>query len=495
MLDNPASLEAAKPRLPAIVPLELDGDEPSPSWLIDAEKDQASETTIQLDDHEIIDDPVRAYFREIGVVPLLTWERERELARRMEEGSFLAKVHRDLYEQQDLDRSGGESGVSIDDGSPESGSVESLPAESSADAAVLQYICGRFCRLFPYLEKVYPWDHTANGFLGSVQRLGKLVLLDPEKMQVIAQEMAVDPLEADGAIAELSALCRLVPPEFLKIAAMEIDEAGYPGLRLDQGYFSSPSPEVLARLDAIAVEAQRARAMLAEANLRLVVSVAKKYTGRGMSLLDLIQEGNLGLLRAVEKFQFRKGFKFSTYATWWIRQAVSRAIADQSHTIRVPVHMVETIGKLTRLSRQLVQDLGREPTAEEIGRQMELSAERVREIMKIGQDPLSLETPVGEEDESHLGDFIEDQAAVVPAEAASRQLLKEQMDDVLQSITTRERRVLQLRFGLDDGRPRTLEEVGREFGVTRERIRQIEAKALRKMRHPSRSKKLRDYLD
>jgi len=250
--------------------------------------------------------------------------------------------------------------------------------------------------------------------------------------------------------------------------------------------------ELALRMEAGDTEAKR---RLAEANLRLVVSIAKRYVGRGMLFLDLIQEGNLGLIKAVEKFDYRKGFKFSTYATWWIRQAITRAIADQARTIRIPVHMVETINKLIRVSRQLLQELGREPHPEEIAQEMNMSVEKVREIMKISQEPVSLETPIGEEEDSHLGDFIPDDDAPAPAEAAAFTLLKEKLIDVLDTLTPREEKVLRLRFGLDDGRARTLEEVGKEFNVTRERIRQIEAKALRKLRHPSRSKKLKDYLE
>ncbi len=288
---------------------------------------------------------------------------------------------------------------------------------------------------------------------------------------------------------------RMYLREIGRVPLLSAEEEVRLAQRMERGKAERAKPEQNRTTRRYILDGEEAQRRLTEANLRLVVSVAKKYIGRGMSLLDLIQEGNIGLIRAVEKFDYTKGYKFSTYATWWIRQAITRAIADQARTIRIPVHMVETINRLIRISRRLLQELGREPTSEEIAEQMEISAEKVREIIKVSQEPVSLETPIGEEDDSHLGDFIEDHTALAPAEAASHQLLKEQVEDVLDSLTERERKVLQLRFGLDDGRSRTLEEVGKEFHVTRERIRQIEAKALRKLRHPSRSRKLKDYLD
>ncbi len=304
-----------------------------------------------------------------------------------------------------------------------------------------------------------------------LKEIGKVPLLNAEEEIELAQKME------NGAVAKE------------KIAILE--------KRLENltGEEANDLKEEIQKLKIELDTGDEAKKRLAEANLRLVVSIAKRYVGRGMLFLDLIQEGNLGLIKAVEKFDYRKGYKFSTYATWWIRQAITRAIADQARTIRIPVHMVETINKLIRVSRQLLQELGREPTPEEIAEEMSLPVERVREILKISQEPVSLETPIGEEEDSHLGDFIQDDNVPVPADAAAFTLLKEQLIEVLGTLTEREQKVLRLRFGLDDGRARTLEEVGKEFNVTRERIRQIEAKALRKLRHPSRSRKLKDYLD
>jgi RNA polymerase primary sigma factor len=320
----------------------------------------------------------------------------------------------------------------------------------------------------------------------------------------LAEHLRIEQADAEAHLVQLSIITHILEPLPLKSIAThygtEKDLLPPPWDRINNR--CKEEAALREHFDRLKFEGHRAEKQLTEANLRLVVSVAKKYIGRGMSLLDLIQEGNIGLIRAVEKFDYRKGFKFSTYATWWIRQAITRAIADQARTIRIPVHMVETINKLVRVSRRLVQEYGREPTSEEIARGMTdpkqgppYTPEKVREIIKVSQEPVSLETPIGEEDDSHLGDFLPDESALAPADAASHQLLKEQVMDVLNSLTTRERKVLELRFGLEDGRSRTLEEVGREFQVTRERIRQIEAKALRKLRHPSRSKKLKDYLE
>jgi len=322
---------------------------------------------------------------------------------------------------------------------------------------------------------------------------------DEVDVEVISQAKWDDLHDGFGAVvadleSSLDDPVRMYLREIGRVPLLSAEEEVRLAKRMERGRLELLKPA--ANRDYLLIEdGEEAQRRLTEANLRLVVSVAKKYIGRGMSLLDLIQEGNIGLIRAVEKFDYTKGYKFSTYATWWIRQAITRAIADQARTIRIPVHMVETINRLIRISRRLLQDLGREPTSEEIAEQMEISPEKVREIIKVSQEPVSLETPIGEEDDSHLGDFIEDHTALAPADAASHQLLKEQVEDVLDSLTERERKVLQLRFGLDDGRSRTLEEVGKEFHVTRERIRQIEAKALRKLRHPSRSRKLKDYLD
>ena len=325
-------------------------------------------------------------------------------------------------------------------------------------------------------------------------------ITDIEEEELVDPNTLVDSFSIDDPVRmylkEIGKVPLLSPDEEILLAqAMSDGNAAKERLNALKGQEDTISPEELADLKKKQKAGERAKQKLAEANLRLVVSIAKRYVGRGMLFLDLIQEGNLGLIKAVEKFDYTKGYKFSTYATWWIRQAITRAIADQARTIRIPVHMVETINKVKKVSSQLLHENGHEPSAEEIAERLDMPVDKVREIMRVAQEPVSLETPIGEEEDSHLGDFIPDDEAPVPAEAASQTLLKEQLADVLKTLTPREEKVLRLRFGLEDGRPRTLEEVGKEFNVTRERIRQIEAKALRKLRHPSRSKKLRDFLD
>ncbi|MDP9253001.1 MAG: RNA polymerase sigma factor RpoD [Chloroflexota bacterium] len=478
--------------------------ERGPNWSqVKEEEEEAEElqredaiSAVLASDLISVDDPVRMYLKEIGKVPLLTAEEEVNLAKSIELGEqalvspALSVIH--LYElgvEVKKRMALGRPREFVDEatrftvkaltrtlGDPEGGKelrrltnrllklrdplkAESNSKEISTEAKVLidetvSLIDAAKRDAQRLAFRILPQYAKIHGPAEGAERLGELVMLGQEIRDVLVKNLNLL-IESDAD--EQRALRRLA--------------------------------------DELIQKGDDARHNLTEANLRLVVSIAKKYIGRGMSFLDLIQEGNIGLIRAVEKFDYRKGYKFSTYATWWIRQAITRAIADQARTIRIPVHMVETINKLIRVSRGLLQELGREPTAEEIAERMLITPDKVREIVKVSQEPVSLETPIGEEEDSHLGDFIPDNQALAPSDAASHKLLKEQVESVLEGLTGRERRVLQLRFGLEDGRTRTLEEVGREFNVTRERIRQIEAKALRKLRHPSRSRKLKDYLE
>lgn len=431
----------------------------------------------QLEVQEPVDDPVRIYLHEIGRVALLTAEDEQLLAKKIEAGKHITEIKQDY--------------------------LQKYGREPSATEIMLTMLreLGRASTIIRLIQEeldLTPTDSFIETISNAKLRASINGELNQQLIQALARQMDKSIPETEQLIINLSLNSYLPPKEVLNAIRDGASLADLEKLVTNPDLINSIQAyeeQLKAYLQHIEDEAKKAESHLTRANLRLVVSVAKKHIGRGMSLLDLIQEGNIGLIKAVEKFDYRRGYKFSTYATWWIRQAITRAIADQARTIRVPVHMIETINKLLRVSRRLAQEYGREPTPKEIGEGMEISPEKVREIAKVAQLPISLESPIGEEEDSHLGDFIEDRNALPPPDAASRQLLKEQIDGVLSTLTPREQRVLQLRFGLEDGRSRTLEEVGREFNVTRERIRQIEAKALRKLRHPSRSRRLKDYLE
>jgi RNA polymerase primary sigma factor len=444
-----------------------------------AEETEEIKPPAPLEEHEITDDSARMYLQEIGRVPLLNVNEEKLLCRKIELGRSLDEIEENHFRK-----------------------YKKFPSP----VEIVTHIISQLSKAYPVVQIVEehididPSSKVVETIRNPKFRSAIDDVIDSSLIEATAKGIGKGITAAEEAIVSLSINSQLLPPQLLEILAR--DKTSWQKLKtlLTNDKFlsriDSHSNEFKAYLRLVQTEAKASERHLTEANLRLVVSIAKKYIGHGMPLLELIQEGNIGLIRAVDKFQYRKGYKFSTYATWWIRQGITRSIADQSRAIRIPVHMVETINKLLRTMRQLVQELGREPSYEEIGGRLSMSPERVEEVMALFfREPISLDMPIGEDEDSRLGDLVEDHASLAPTEATSQQLLKEQIDKVLGELTDREKKVLQLRFGLKDGHARTLEEVGKEFNVTRERIRQIEGKALRKLRHPTRSRKLKGYLD
>jgi RNA polymerase primary sigma factor len=459
--------------------LAEEGEEKEESGELPAEETEEVRPPPPLADYEVIDDSARMYLQEIGRVPLLNVHEEKLLCRRIELGRSLERIEDNHFRKYKKFPSTGEIVVQV-------------ISQLSKAYPVVQVIEERI--------GIDPTSNLVETVKNPKFRSAIDAVIDPALIAAIANEIDKGITAAEDAIVNLSINSQLLPPQLLEILAR--DKTPWQKLKTlstNDRFLSridSHSDEFKAYFEQVKTEAKASERHLTEANLRLVVSIAKKYIGHGMPLLELIQEGNIGLIRAVDKFQYRKGYKFSTYATWWIRQGITRSIADQSRAIRIPVHMVETINKLLRTTRQLIQELGREPSYEEIGDRLNISPEKVEGVMALFfREPISLDMPIGEDADSRLGDLVEDHASLAPTEATSQQLLKEQIDKVLDELTEREKKVLQLRFGLKDGHARTLEEVGREFDVTRERIRQIEGKALRKLRHPTRSRKLKGYLD